>query len=107
MIRLDHLAIPVRDHARSREWYTRNFGFRIEFEVPERKTVALQDDSDLTLFLIESPNADVARVRLPSRSMTSSRSTASSAQGASRSSGRPKSSTGGMEQSCETQTDTS
>src|SRR5262245_2493320 len=54
MIRLDHLAIPVRDHIRSRDWYTSHFGFRVEFEVPERKTVALQDDSDLTLFLIET-----------------------------------------------------
>ena len=59
MIRLDHLAIPVRDHARSREWYTENFGFAVEFEVPERRTVALQDDGGLTLFLIESPGADV------------------------------------------------
>ena len=58
MIRLDHLAISVRDHVRSRDWYTTNFGFRIEFEVPERKTVALQDDGDLTLFLIQSPSAD-------------------------------------------------
>src|SRR4029450_1032981 len=57
MIRLDHLAITVSDRVRSREWYTKNFGFKIEFEVPERKTVALQDDSDLTLFLIESPGA--------------------------------------------------
>jgi catechol 2,3-dioxygenase-like lactoylglutathione lyase family enzyme len=54
MIRFDHLAIPVRDCARSREWYTQNFGFRVEFEVPERKTVALQDDGDFTLFLAES-----------------------------------------------------
>ena len=57
MIRLDHLSILVRDAARSREWYTRHFGFRVEFEVPERKTVALQDDAGLTLFLVES--ADV------------------------------------------------
>ena len=53
MIRLDHLAIPVRDHARSREWYTKNLGLKVEFEVPERKTVALQDDGGLTLFLFE------------------------------------------------------
>ena len=37
MIRLDHLAIPVRDHARSREWYTKNFGFKVEFEVPSER----------------------------------------------------------------------
>src|SRR5262245_34452342 len=60
MIRLDHLAIPVRDSARSRDWYTKNFGFKVEFEVPERKTVALQDDSDLTLFLIETSPESVA-----------------------------------------------
>jgi catechol 2,3-dioxygenase-like lactoylglutathione lyase family enzyme len=59
MIRLDHIAIPVRDHVRSREWYTHHFGLKVEFEVPQRKTVALQDDGDLTLFLVESPGAAV------------------------------------------------
>ena len=59
MIRLDHLSIPVRDHVRSRAWYTRHFGFRVEFEVPERKTVALQDDGELTLFLVETPAPNV------------------------------------------------
>ena len=59
MIRLDHLVIPVRDVARSREWYTTHFGFKVEFEVPERKTVALQDDAGLTLFLIETPAGQV------------------------------------------------
>lgn len=60
MIRLDHLAIPVRDRARSREWYTKNFGFAVEFEVPERRTVALKDDGDLTLFLVETTDQQVA-----------------------------------------------
>jgi catechol 2,3-dioxygenase-like lactoylglutathione lyase family enzyme len=59
MIRLDHLTIPVRDHARSREWYTRNFGFQIEIEIPERKTVGLKDDGDFTLFLEERGGAEV------------------------------------------------
>lgn len=54
MIRLDHLAIPVRNHLQSRDWYTRSFGLKVEFEVPERKTVALQDDSGFTLFLFEA-----------------------------------------------------
>jgi len=53
MTKLNHLAIPVRDFVRSREWYTANLGLKVEFEIPERKTVALQDDSDLTLFLFE------------------------------------------------------
>lgn len=56
MIRLDHLGIPVRDHARSRDWYVAHFGLVVEFEVPERKTVALRDDAGLTLFLVESPD---------------------------------------------------
>jgi catechol 2,3-dioxygenase-like lactoylglutathione lyase family enzyme len=55
MIRLDHLAIPVRNVARSRDWYVNNFGFEIEMEIPERKTVGLKDDGDLTLFLEETP----------------------------------------------------
>jgi len=59
MIRLDHVAIPVRNRERSREWYTMHFGFRVEFEVPERKTVALEDDAGLTLFLVESAEPPV------------------------------------------------
>lgn len=59
MVRLDHLTIPVRQQARSQEWYTSNLGLKVEFEVPERKTVALQDDADLTLFLVERPAEQV------------------------------------------------
>jgi catechol 2,3-dioxygenase-like lactoylglutathione lyase family enzyme len=54
VVRLDHLAILVRDRARSRDWYTRVLGLKIEFEVPDRKTTALQDDGGFTLFLVES-----------------------------------------------------
>ena len=56
MIKLDHLTIFVSDVQRSCAWYMQHFGFTLEFEVPERKTVALQDDSDLTLFLEERPD---------------------------------------------------
>ena len=59
MIRLGHFAIPVRDLARSREWYVGNFGFKVEIDVPERRTVGLQDDADQTLFLEETA-ADIA-----------------------------------------------
>lgn len=54
MIRLDHLSIPVRDLAISQDWYTKNLGLKVEFEIPERRTVALQDDSDMTVFLYEA-----------------------------------------------------
>jgi catechol 2,3-dioxygenase-like lactoylglutathione lyase family enzyme len=54
MVRLDHLAITVHDVARSCAWYVDSFGFSVEFEAPERGTVALRDDGDLTLFLVET-----------------------------------------------------
>ena len=54
MIRLNHLALVVGSYGQSRDWYTRNLGLKVEFEIPERNTVALQDDSGLTLFLSES-----------------------------------------------------
>jgi catechol 2,3-dioxygenase-like lactoylglutathione lyase family enzyme len=53
MIHLDHLAIPVSDHQRSRSWYVSVLGLTVEFEVPARKTVALRDDADLTLSVYE------------------------------------------------------
>jgi len=57
MIKLDHLSIAVSDPERSRDWYVRHLGLRVEFEVPERSTVALQDDGGLTLFLVKNPEA--------------------------------------------------
>jgi catechol 2,3-dioxygenase-like lactoylglutathione lyase family enzyme len=43
MIKFDHLRIPVSDLARSRHWYIHTLGLKVEFEVPNRQTVALQD----------------------------------------------------------------
>jgi catechol 2,3-dioxygenase-like lactoylglutathione lyase family enzyme len=56
MVKLDHLAIPVSDWARSRDWYVGNLGFAVEFEVPGggtwgRGVCAIQDDAGLTIFL--------------------------------------------------------
>jgi hypothetical protein len=99
MIRLDHLAIPVRDRERSREWYATHFGFRVEFEVPERKTVALEDDAGLTLFLVESaePPAppfctltfQIDDVEAKHRELTARRARRSSSGGTARSCGIP------------------
>ena len=58
MVKVDHMGLPVTDARRSRDWYVANLGFKVEFEVPERKTVALQDDAGFTIFLID---ADVPR----------------------------------------------
>ena len=53
MARFDHLAMPVSDWRRSRDWYVETLGLTIEFELPERETVALQDENDFTLFLAQ------------------------------------------------------
>jgi catechol 2,3-dioxygenase-like lactoylglutathione lyase family enzyme len=54
MTRLDHLTIRVRDLDAARAWYVGHLGMKLEFEVPGRRTVALQDDAGLTLFLDET-----------------------------------------------------
>ena len=59
MTRLDHLTIRVRDLDAARAWYIGYLGLKLEFEVPGRRTVALQDDAGLTLFLDETAG-DVA-----------------------------------------------
>jgi len=51
MLRFDHLRIPVTDLDRSRRWYVDTLGLAVEFEVPDRQTVALQDGHDFTIFL--------------------------------------------------------
>ena len=56
MIKMDHFSIYVRDDQVSKAWYAENFGLKVEFEVPERNTVALVDDADVTLFLVRDPD---------------------------------------------------
>jgi catechol 2,3-dioxygenase-like lactoylglutathione lyase family enzyme len=55
MLKLDHLRIPVADLARARAWYVDTLGLTVEFEVPDRRTVALQDSHGFTIFLQEAP----------------------------------------------------
>jgi len=50
MAKLDHLGIVVRDVRRSREWYTKNLGLTVEFEIPHLNAVALQDEGGFTIF---------------------------------------------------------
>jgi len=57
MLKFDHLRLPVSDLARSRDWYVGTLGLGVEFEVPERQTVALQDTADFTVFLQQTPAA--------------------------------------------------
>jgi catechol 2,3-dioxygenase-like lactoylglutathione lyase family enzyme len=51
MVKFDHMNLPVSDPAKSRDWYVNNFGFEVEFEVPERNTSAIKDAADFTIFL--------------------------------------------------------
>jgi catechol 2,3-dioxygenase-like lactoylglutathione lyase family enzyme len=60
MVRLDHLTIRIQQYARSRDWYASNLGMRVEFEIPERGTVAMHDDAGFTLLLAESPDGPIA-----------------------------------------------
>jgi catechol 2,3-dioxygenase-like lactoylglutathione lyase family enzyme len=57
MLKLDHLRLPVSDLARSRDWYVGTLGLTVEFEVPDRQTVALQDGEGFTIFLQHGPAA--------------------------------------------------
>jgi predicted enzyme related to lactoylglutathione lyase len=59
MLKLDHLRLPVTDVARSRAWYISTLGLTVEFEIPDRQTVALQDSAGFTIFLQEAPAAVV------------------------------------------------
>ncbi len=61
MVKFDHMNLPVTNSQASRDWYVKNFGFKVEFEVPARQTVALQDDAGFTIFFY--PAAGQARRR--------------------------------------------
>lgn len=51
MLRFDHLRLAVTDLDRSRRWYVESLGMKVEFEMPARQTVALQDEVGFTIFL--------------------------------------------------------
>src|SRR2546425_11521346 len=55
MIKLDHLTIAVTDCEKSRDWYIETLGLKLELEIPERRTSAVQDEFGFTLFLAETP----------------------------------------------------
>ena len=57
-MKFDHLNLPVSNLDRSRDWYVGTLGLAVEFDVPDRRTVALGDSDGFAIFLQE---ADVAR----------------------------------------------
>jgi len=52
-MRLNHLMLTVRDLAQSRDWYLSKLGLKVEFEVPDIKFAALEDDWGFGLLLQE------------------------------------------------------
>lgn len=54
MLKFDHLTLPVTDWNRSRDWYVERLGMKVEFEIRERKTAALQDEHEFTIFVQQS-----------------------------------------------------
>jgi len=64
MMKFDHLNLPVTDLERSRQWWTSTLGLKVEFEVPDRRTVALQDGEGFAIFLQEQPVAGPGGVAL-------------------------------------------
>jgi catechol 2,3-dioxygenase-like lactoylglutathione lyase family enzyme len=51
MMKLDHLALPVSNLDRSRDWYIATLGLKVEFEIPARSAAALQDGEGFAIFL--------------------------------------------------------
>ncbi len=54
MMKFDHLNIPVGNLERSRDWYVGTLGLAVEFEIPDRRTVALGDSGGFAIFLQEA-----------------------------------------------------
>ena len=50
-MKFDHLALPVANCKRSRDWYLKTLGFKVEFENLKTKTIAIQDQAGFTIFL--------------------------------------------------------
>jgi catechol 2,3-dioxygenase-like lactoylglutathione lyase family enzyme len=58
--KLNHLLINVRDAVKSRDWYVKNLGLSVEFEVPENGFVALEDAWGMALLISEGKTANGA-----------------------------------------------
>ena len=62
-MKFDHINLPVSNLERSREWWVSTLGLKVEFEVADTRTVALNDSEGFAIFLQEKPEA-VASVAL-------------------------------------------
>ena len=57
MMKFDHLNLPVSNLERSRDWWVSTIGLKVEFEVPDTRTVALNDGEGFAIFLQEKAGA--------------------------------------------------
>jgi catechol 2,3-dioxygenase-like lactoylglutathione lyase family enzyme len=64
MMKFDHLSLPVSDLDRARDWYISTLGLKVEFEIADRRTVALQDGEGFAIFLQEKAGATANGVAL-------------------------------------------
>jgi catechol 2,3-dioxygenase-like lactoylglutathione lyase family enzyme len=64
MMKFDHLSLPVSDLDRSRAWWVESLGLKVEFEVPNTRTVALNDGEGFAIFLQEKPDVVPNRIAL-------------------------------------------
>jgi catechol 2,3-dioxygenase-like lactoylglutathione lyase family enzyme len=60
-VKLDHVRLAVKNWQLSWDWYVDNFGFKVEFQIPDggterRGVAARQDEAGLTLFLEGTPH---------------------------------------------------
>lgn len=55
MLKFDHLTLSVSDWQASRQWYVEVLGLKVEFEMSDRRSVAVCDEHDFTIFLAEGP----------------------------------------------------
>ena len=52
MVKFDHMALPVFNVTKSRDWYVKNLDFKIEFE--NAAITAIQDSAGFTIFLAKA-----------------------------------------------------
>jgi catechol 2,3-dioxygenase-like lactoylglutathione lyase family enzyme len=52
LVKFDHMALPVSNVAKSRDWYVKNLDFKVEFE--NHGITAIQDSAGFTIFLTKA-----------------------------------------------------
>jgi catechol 2,3-dioxygenase-like lactoylglutathione lyase family enzyme len=52
MVKFDHMSLPVTNVRKSRDWYVKNLGFKVEFE--RGGIAAIQDPAGFTIFLAKA-----------------------------------------------------